>query len=284
MSNWGDNFANAFLHSREMAQQRSMVQMRIDAELGTRGYERMEGSDIKDYLVNQQRPSYSTKDEGSAVIPTDSKLTNGQVLNKTGQVVGEYAPGYEPKPLKDTEQTGSVIRVGNNYYRWNEDLAKRISGQAIKPTVKDLNKSFSGVAKTFNLPGGNLTVTNKQGVSHVDIVPTQEQTQQPIAQPVSSAPNDLEMRKSMMQQAVQNAVKQGASQDEIMAGIQEEGFNPNEFMNLSMAQPQDNLRQYALNGVLGGVGFSQMSNDDIKRVLINQLERKVKKYTGRAVV
>jgi len=304
MSNFWDSFAEGFKGAMagvgggeyvQALQQKRMAEMRMDAEMGIRGFQRMGDFEVKQHLA-EQKLMEKTKGyvaEGGAVLPPEgTKAVNGQLINKQGEVVGEYAPGYEPKPLANqVPRAGDILNVGRSYYKFNPELAQKMGAEGV--SQQDLVDMRDKIKRSFPTAQGNwIPSTVRMGASTYRYQPTMQEQSPDIAfqdwqggnqgqsvatqprSPIAQAnPMTLQMR-----QAVGNAIQNKIPRAEILKGIQDEGMNPNDFADLIGTYDENisPLRRNLLGNTLTNAGLRGVGVIDIMQALSSMLDEKKK--------
>jgi hypothetical protein len=314
LSGFAEGFNRTYPQALQMAQQERLAEMRMDAEMGIRGFERMNDFETKQYNANQKllekTKGYATTEGGAVIPPKGTKAVEGQFVDKQGNVVGEYAPGNESKPLANQiQKTGDVFNVGGNYYRWNPELAQRMGAEGMA-SEKDLRDMRDKIKASFPTARGNwVPSTVRMGGSTYRYQPTLQeqspemafqdwqanktnqvnpqgvatQTPSPLAQTLSSVtqvnPMTLQVR-----QAVQNAISKNIPRNDIIKGIQDEGMNPNDFADLlgTYDEKTSSLRRTFLGDILTGAGLGGLGVVNMIQALSSMIDEKKKQLKQKA--
>ena len=287
----------------QMLQQKQMAQLHLDAEFGTRGYERMDDNEIKEYLRNQKLSGFAITpkvvdtpigqvkiDSGSVGLPEGAKWKDGVIYDKKGNQIGEYAEGYEPKQMKQISQsTGDVLNLQGNFYKWNPELAKKM-GKTVPATAEEIASMAEKLQGNF-LPAyiktgaGTYryqpTPTEKWGMGQQ---PDFSQQPMPIVSPTQqvspmSFPNQ---EQNIMERAIMNAIANKVPKADIIKGIQDEGYNPKDYERiLATYDPSiPPLRRDFLGNLLLGAGLAptdQLTN--IIKAISNEVDKKKAVYS-----
>lgn len=286
----GQPFHSNFQRMQSQRQQQKLLEMRQDAELGLKGYERLSSEEVNDYLTTTKKmgktPSLGKADGGVVATPDGSTYKDGQIFDKGGKVIGEYAEGYEPKPAKFfIDRTGDYLTIGDNYYRWNADLAEKMTGLKAKPKPEEINATLNKLNSQLSESGqggswqpsttrvgGNTFRYQPYSMPTAQQMPISEQspmTGQPLAQetpqetPVSS--------RFEVENAIQNALSNGESMKNIIEGIRAEGYDPKDFEHLFNKTQSKTARKSFLKSVMDGSPLS----DNEKQYYIEALSRQV---------
>jgi hypothetical protein len=252
-----------------------MKNLELDMTMSMHGFEKMDDEDAKKYMqkryVAQKTKGYLSAAKGIAAIPEGATYKEGVIYDNAGKQIGEYEKGYEPKSAQELKPNSDVLEVGGSFYKYNPQLAKRLGRPSIEndsdwqDTSTQLQQMYQG------LQGKWLPSTRRVGAETFRYYPSiAEQYPQPGSQ-TTTQPVDGRMRN-----AVIKAISQKLPKEQILQGIVEEGYNPEDFEDLlSTYEPSVSaLRQHYLGGMLKQSGMNGTSLTDTMKVLSNEVNKR----------
>lgn len=213
---WDEAFANAFgdsfaegmrlaMYKKMAAERQARDDIHYDASLGVRGYRRLTEQEAKKYLQAQ--------------------AANGVGVDSNA-------------PLEQYDD-GNVIRLGNNmFYQYDKNLAMKMRGKQATQKI-DLNELQADLQKKGLMGRVLPNIIRAGGTGEPEqtykYYPSIEEsqglaTEEPAIQAPKVARTPDEVLK--MRTAISNAVKSGASRDELLQGITSEGFDANDFSDI----------------------------------------------------
>ena len=301
--NWGESFSDAFgdsfskgmemaMQAKRMKELKEMNQMHYDATLGSKGWARMDEDQAKEYMAYLAKKGVPVIGGGYAGLPEGAKLKNGEIIDSEGNNIGSYLEGYEPKKISNQidQYPEGVMRVGSNFYKYNEDLAAKMGKSATTNLDLDkLQEELSGQGLQGNVTPSTIRVGNRtyrynpSPEEKMGNIPTM---QSPVRSPVQTMQEPAPMvgQPQVMQQpsfvnqqisntaqaatlekyrkAVQNAIDGGEKPEEIIKGLKEGGLNPKDFEDLLYAYEPSvpPLRRQILGNTLRNVGVAAPLN------------------------
>jgi hypothetical protein len=281
-------------------QQQRLLEMRQDAELGLKGYERLSPEDTKEYLTNKMRtektPALGKAEGGVVGLADGSTFKDGQIFDKDGSVVGEYAEGYEPKPAKFyMDRTGDYLTIGGNYYRWNPDLAGKMSGLQTKPQAQEIHSTLDKINQQLKesgrsgawepsttRAGGNTFRYNPYG-GFQPATPMQQTPPAPFGSPAMQSPiasNQPSTGEDEVRRAIMRAIQNGESQENIIEGIKAEGYDPQQFADLFQGDGIEDFRKSFLDSIAEASPLPKEERKSYIDALSQQVSRRRKNKTG----
>lgn len=248
-NSWGPalaGFAQGFASSMDNAQRNRKFKMRLDAELAVRGYEPMNGDEVKEFAFSQRAKGFKAG-EGAATLPEGSKAKGGKITDKSGTMIGEYAKGFEPTKVKKLqEDDGSVVSLGGTYYKYNPDLAMKMRGYEAKSSAARMKEIKEKLNEEFE--DGTWTPTyDNFGANTFKYTPAQNENLEEQNDEAAL----INEKKMQIRNAIQNALAQGADKNEIIAGIKEEGLDPVDFADIFSRNFKAPKRQPNVNNMFG---------------------------------
>ncbi len=257
--NWGESFAESFseglnngmrmaFQGTQMAQQERQNQMMMDARMFEHGYERIDPKDneeeLKQAIWEKKAEGYPVAGGGAVGIPIGGKAKDGIIYDAQGNEKGSYT-GEAPKPVSNlvSGYGKNIVRIGNLWYKAPDPS----NADDINSVVEKLNKSYQGggsfIPSTKSV--GEVTYHYQPSIEEqyggwrqqngfqnapIQQMPIETPMQAPIQSPVST----IQPPKAVIQMRnmVSNAVAEGASLEEILQGIKDEGMNPMDYADL----------------------------------------------------
>jgi len=243
----------------ELFQQRELAEMRQDAQMGIRGFQRLDDNEIKDHVREQYllRKTKGFVAEGGAVLPTKGEKN-------------EYLPGYEPKPLStQIKKSGDYLAIGNTYYKFNLELAEKMGVReaapksAIDKIIKEFSNTVANSAPTWNPP----TPQAPMAAPTYRAVPMSALDEE-------SAPTLSE--RDEVRLAIENAMSKNIPRADIIQGIIEEKHNPNDYNDLlnSYDAKSPTIRRKVLGDTISKTGVNEKERLSIYAALSNDVNKR----------
>jgi hypothetical protein len=276
-----------------LKQQEELSNIHLDATLGAKGYRRLPDNEAKAYMQELSRLGLPVANSGYIGLPDGATIDeeNGVILDTEGNQIGSFLPGQAPKPVSnyiDKYDNGKYLRVGTTWYAHDEGLAKRMRGKDITtPESIDVNDLQAQMEKS-GLKGRvlpDLIRDNKTG-QRFKYYPTEEEkggvlsgfseeSIQPAAQvtPPKSLRSAAEVK--MMRTAVAKAMQNGAKREDLIKGIQSEGFKIEDFSReLYSYEPSvPELRRQVIGDTLRNVGVKPGASLGLLTSFSNQIDQ-----------
>jgi hypothetical protein len=192
-------------------------------------------------------------------------------------------------------QSGNVIRLGNQYFKYNKTLAKNMSGAGMtSESAEDIVESLKKANP--NLAGGWIPSTQRVGSQTFRYMPTvSEQYGMQSQQAPQQAMNDFiqssqqsttapmvgyatgeDENLALMRKAIMRAMEKGASREEILKGIEEEGFKRTDFEDL-LKTYNPNLtpfRNATAGHIAKGLGVPREMTQNFTSYLSSEIDKK----------
>lgn len=307
---WGEAFAEGFAGSfskgMEMAQQaqrmkqlKEMNQMHYDATLGSKGFRRMDEDQAKEYMSYLASKGVPVVGGGYAGLPEGAELKNGEIFDSEGNNIGSYLEGNEPQKIKNQidQYPEGVVRVGSNFYKYDEDLAMKMRGKNATPQIdieqvkKELGeRGLKGNLTPFSLDrAGNVqtwrynsTAEEKMGVSQMPMQPVQSPVQGQVQAPVMQNPINQQISNTAKvatldewRSSIKNAIEGGETRENILAAIKRNKLKEKDFEDLLYAYEPNipPMRRQILGSTLRNVGISPVSSLNYMGALSGAIDR-----------